>query len=67
MAYEMFQSRNGWIYAKTPKNFVQEMAENFVQGMDTPCTKFLTMPCKKFFELSGVHLDQFVLYDVLIL
>jgi hypothetical protein len=67
MAYEMFQSRNGWIYAKTSKNFVQEMAENFVQGMDTPCTKFSTIPCTKFFELIGVHLGQFVPKDVLIL
>jgi hypothetical protein len=56
-----------WFYAKTSKNFVQEVAENFVQGMDTPCTKFLTMPCTKFFELIGVHLAQFVPNDVLIL
>ena len=37
-----------WFYAKTSKNFVQEVAENFVQGMDTPYTKFLTIPYTKF-------------------
>ena len=55
----MLQCRNGWLYLKTPKNFVQEIAENFVQGMDTPYTKF--------FEIIGVYLAQFVPIDVLIL
>ena len=53
MAYEMLQWRNGWLYLKTPKNFVQEITENFVQGMDIPCTKFSTIPCTKFQTYQG--------------